>query len=247
MGYFQLPEMTPPLGWFGSGAYWPSARSMAGAFLGGFGQPSPDEIKNDQQLVRSLLPLCSDKMMSQLKQLVPQFEGCLTDIMFWRRHPNLRGTRLPRRASATTSQKPLLKEWENIRREVVRPVIDNYVSELIFDLKRSREQTCSFLKLTDLTNSLLFLQNPLMKKPDGTVEKAPSDIIDQSRRFVQREARDLSLIAEAYGELGCPAGRLKEIKQEAERLPWPTDQFMQAARNQLLGALQRGLERLGAK
>jgi hypothetical protein len=242
MSYFQVAPRSPVNGWSDG-----RLRPGAGGFHGWLGQPSPDEIKNEQDLVWLLLPLCLDKILPRIKQLVPEFEVCLTDIMFGRRHPDLRRKKLPARSSATAAEKALLNEKDGILKDVVRPVVENYVKGLLFELKRKRDDGCKPLTLQDLNNFLVFLQNPQKKKLDGTLEPAPTEDVNRVRRFVEREARTLGVLAEAYGELGCPVSQVKALKEQVERLPWPADQAMQAARNQLLGALQRSLNRLGAK
>jgi hypothetical protein len=242
MSYFQVAPRSPLDGWNDG-----RLRPAAGGFHGWLGQSSPDEIKNDQDLVWFLLPLCLDKILPRIKQLIPEFEVCLTDIMFARRHPDLRRKKLPSRSSATAGEKALLNERDRILKDVVRPVVESYVKGLLLDLKRKRDDGCKPLALQDLTNFLVFLQNPQKKKRDGTLEPAEAEDVNRARRFVEREARTLGVLAEAYGELGCPASQVKALKEQVERLPWPADQAMQAARNQLLGALQGSLNRLGAE
>jgi hypothetical protein len=248
MSYFQVAENNEPISGSGRSSFLRTTEAGAGQFLGFLAEPSPDTAQYEKGLVSFLLPACIDKIIPKIKEIATPLEHCLTNIIFFRRHPDRRGTKLPRRDLATTAEKRLIPEWGSILDDIVRPSVSRYINGLVFDLNRQRKDTCRLVELTDLSNFLTFLGNPVEKQMDGSLVKANQSTIDQFRRAVQRVVNDLSIFAVAYAELRCgPPASLKAMEQQVEQLPWPKDLLMQDQRRSLLAALRKAQERLGTK
>jgi hypothetical protein len=238
MSYFQVTENKKPISESGRSSFLRTTEAGAGQFLGFLAEPSQDTAQHEKGLVSVLLPACIDKIIPKIKEIATPLEHCLTNIIFFRRHPDRRGTKLPRRDLATTAEKRLIAEWGTILNDIVRPTVSGYIKGLVIDLNRKREDTCRVVELTELSDFLAVLGDP----------KADQSTIDLHRRAVQRVVNDLSIFAEAYAELRCgPPASLKAMEQQVEQLPWPKDQLMQNQRRSLLAALRKAQERLGTK
>lgn len=249
MSYFQVTEKNEPISGSSRSSFLRTTEVGAGQFLGFLAEPSPDTAQDEQGLVSFLLPAaCIDKIIPKIKEFATSLEHCLTNIIFFRRHPDRRGTKLPRRDLATTAEKRLIAEWGSILDDIVRPAVNRYINGQHLGLNRQREDICRSFKLTDLSDFLIFLGNPVEKQLDGSLVKANQSTIDLYRGAVLRQVKELNMLAEAYAELRCvPPASLKAMEQQVERLPWPKDQLMQDQRRSLLAALRKAQERLGTK
>jgi len=154
---------------------------------------------------------------------------------------------MPQPGAVPTKEKPFIQEWETLRREVVRPAVASRIRGLALESDFDRTNWCKWFRSTDLRDALSAAQNTVIRNPDGTIVPAPQADMDRARKWALREARELSINAERYPEIGCPADKLKAIAKEVEKLVWPNDPEMQNQRVRLLAAFQRALARAAVK
>src|SRR5215510_7834011 len=142
MSYFRLSQVMP-VSRLGCGCGCSSHPDWSARL----GEPPTEDLQFEKELANSLVGLtCRDKVAQHLQQLTEPLERCLTDILFWRRHPGRRGKRLPQPGSAPAKEKPFVKEWESIRSGVVRPAVARQISGMMVDTQFARDNWCKLFR-----------------------------------------------------------------------------------------------------
>jgi hypothetical protein len=142
-------------------------------------------------------------------------ENDLTDLVFHARHPERNLARL------MTSEKGLLKEWNEIRDLLIRPL-----------LQQAPLCKASMHDLQVLADHLRWLNGELKKKTSNPKR------LERLRKLIRLQVELIIKLLDTYTKAGCTAPTLKTLEEVLRALPWPKDRDVEEQRDKLINAIQ---------